>query len=313
MRNLVKMTVLIMMLLLLVSCDNYNGDFAEKAVKSVESSLSKSIDNDEINSFVMKSGSLMEKNDNVATVRVSYDVTLGNGDCKSMTVNAECVVFLEKNDEGEFVENTEKREYTKLTPLNPEEYLTNICESSFVAQIDKSELKGENLLEITEKLFEQWMESFRKWEEDRSFVIKEYSQKPLVDGHLQTSEADENWGKHEGATGPRRKYPEAKRGWLFFPGPAYTFNGYAEIIEADNGNYGGLAFGNAGSTVPAGLSFFGISNRMVLSEWEDCYTLEMDKNFMRRMCEMIPENDIQIKDLAEKEYLLMGGELADLE
>lgn len=48
-----------------------------------------------------------------------------------------------KNDEGEFVENTEKREYTKLTSLNPEEYLTNICESSFVAQIDKSELKGE--------------------------------------------------------------------------------------------------------------------------------------------------------------------------
>lgn len=96
MRNLVKMTVLIMMLLLLVGCDNYNGDFAEKAVKSVESSLSKSIDNDEIHSFVTKSGSLMEKNDNVATVRVSYDVTLGNGDCKSMTVNAECVVFLEK-------------------------------------------------------------------------------------------------------------------------------------------------------------------------------------------------------------------------
>ena len=44
---------------------------------------------------------------------------------------------------------------------------------------------------------------------------------------------------HE-ATGPRRKYPDAKGGWMVFPECEYTFYGYAAVIDSDFGQFGNL-------------------------------------------------------------------------
>lgn len=87
---------------------------------------------------------------------------------------------------------------------------------------------------------------------------------------------------HE-ATGPRRKYPDAKGGWMVFPECEYTFYGYAAVIDSDSGQFGGKPFGNDGSTVSAEASFYGISNRMVMSEWDDCWTLETDAHFLKSL------------------------------
>ena len=81
----------------------------------------------------------------------------------------------------------------------------------------------------------------------------------------------------------RRKYPDAKGGWMVFPECEYTFYGYAAVIDSDFGQFGGKPFGNDGSTVSAEASFYGISNRMVMSEWDDCWTLETDAHFLKSL------------------------------
>ena len=75
----------------------------------------------------------------------------------------------------------------------------------------------------------------------------------------------------------------AKGGWMAFPECEYTFYGYAAVIDSDFGQFGGKPFGNDGSTVSAEASFYGISNRMLMSEWDDCWTLETDAHFLKSL------------------------------
>ncbi len=70
---------------------------------------------------------------------------------------------------------------------------------------------------------------------------------------------------------------------MVFPECEYTFYGYAAVIDSDSGQFGGKPFGNDGSTVSAEASFYGISNRMLMSEWDDCWTLETDAHFLKSL------------------------------
>ena len=70
---------------------------------------------------------------------------------------------------------------------------------------------------------------------------------------------------------------------MVFPECEYTFYGYAAVIDSDFGQLGGKPLGNDGSTVSAEASFYGISNRMVMSEWDDCWTLETDAHFLKSL------------------------------
>lgn len=279
--TIVSIFVLFAALLTLCGCKDNEKEIIDLARSNIENELKQEQESGRLQDYTIESCEVLSADEEQQKkVHIIYDVILGDADCTGMIVTVESLCTFEKNEKGEYAENAGMREYVKITAHEEEQYCRAVTTGGFVVKINKSETEGKSPEEVALILFRQWMERFENWNEKNSFIVLQHTTHKVS---LQSYDADPAWGQHEGATGPRRKYPDAKGGWMAFPECEYTFYGYAAVIDSDFGQFGGKPFGNDGSTVSAEASFYGISNRMVMSEWDDCWTLETDAHFLQSL------------------------------
>ena len=214
--TIVSIFVLFAALLALCGCKDNEKEIIDLARSNIENELKQEQESERLQDYIIESCEVLSADEEQQKkVHIIYDVILGDADCTGMTVTVESLCTFEKNEKGEYAENAGMREYVKFTAHEEEQYCRAVTTGNFVVKINKRETEGKSPEEVALILFRQWMGRFEKWDEKNSFIVLQHTNHKVG---LQSYDADPSWGQHEGATGPRRKYPDAKGGWIFEKG-----------------------------------------------------------------------------------------------
>lgn len=201
-------------------------------------------------------------------------------EAKDGTLKEECEEYAYFQEEEFMGRYDNPPDNTVIAGLN-----NSIWENSYVAEISKDAAETMSLEEITSRLFKDWIGTFQEWG-DNSFIITEY--KNFEIGGFTEPTEEEN--PASGITKADVTYPDAVKTWTV--GLWCDF----KIIGAYDGGFlkkspddfyvcgGGGAFGNDGVWQDSSV-FQNSTKGFVLTEWEDCYTLETTSTCMDKVKE----------------------------
>ena len=232
-------------------------------------------------------------------VRVTYQVRLGNtwnGDPADETglislqklsrvFETEDGVLQEEHQEYSYFQSQEfmgryadPPDNTVIAGLNQ-----SLWYHPYVAEVDKAAVETMSLEEIAVHLFQNWISSFQEWG-NNSFIIIEYK-------NVEIGACVEPGETEHPASGISREdiaYPEALKTWNvglwcdFKIIGAYDGGFFKESPDDFFIHGGGGAFGNDGVWQDS-WALHGSSTAFVLTEWEDCYTLETERVCMEKI------------------------------